>query len=53
MPILEAKLNRKKIHVHEKLNKKTQAVDSNVCGQLSLSFLCVVHELGIDAAMNF
>ena len=53
MPILEAKLNRKKIHIHEKLNKKTQAVDSSVCGQLSLSFLCVVHELGIEAAMNF
>ena len=53
MPILEAKLNRKKIHVHEKLDHATQWGQTEICGQLATAYLCVVHELGIEAAMNF
>lgn len=53
MPILEAKLNRKKIQVHERISHPTQWGRTEICGQLCLSFLCVVHELGIEAAMNF
>jgi hypothetical protein len=53
MPILEAKLNRKHIHVHEKIGHATQWGRTEICGQLSLAFLCMVHERGLEAAMNF
>lgn len=53
MPILEAKLNRKKIQVHERISHPTQWGRTEICGCLCLAWLCVVHELGIETAMNF
>jgi len=53
MPILESKLDRKKIRIQEKLNHPTQWGRSEICGQNCLAWLCVVNELGLEAAMNF
>ena len=49
LPILNHKLNTKKVKHHTELNKFGT---TEICGQLCLAWLCVVKKYGIKKAMT-
>ena len=52
LPILTNKLHRKNIHFKDSRHDAEQYGDTQVCGQLSLAWLCVVKSMGIRKALK-
>ena len=52
LPILMNKLHKKKIHFKDSQHDAEQYGDSQICGQLSLAWLCIVESMGIRKALK-